>query len=89
MENQVSYDHKAKAIVCILREFEGQFVNIRVLGDWMFSGKLVELDDKQVCLVDVTVISAGGLTLCTFDVPKVRIYLEAITSAGRPALLPW
>ncbi len=68
------------------QQFLDQLVNVRVLGDWMFTGKLVKIIAKQgICLADVTVTSCGGLTLCSFDVNNVSIQLEDVTSIGKPA----
>ncbi len=61
-------------------------VNVIVLGGWLYTGKLVEVKDGQVILCNVTVTACGGMTLSSFEVPKVRICLDTIISAGNPDL---
>lgn len=73
----------------ILNRFQHHIIEVITLGGWLFTGKLVEIEDEQAVLCDVTVTSSGGLTLSTFEVHRVTICLDAITSIGKPFLIPW
>ena len=72
----------------ILERLKHNVVDVIVLGGWLFTGKLVEVEDCQVILCDVTVTSCGGLTLSAFEVPQVTICLDTIISAGKSELVP-
>lgn len=75
-----------ETLACLLNKLTNHVIDVIVLGGWLYTGKLVEVEDGQVILCDVTVTSCGGMTLSTFEVPKVRICLDTIISAGKPAV---
>ncbi|MGI6092711.1 MAG: hypothetical protein GX348_02240 [Veillonellaceae bacterium] len=76
-------------LIRILKDYKYSVINIRVLGQWMFTGKLTQLEYELATLTNVTVTSGAGLTLSVFEVDRVTINLEAITSIGEPAFLPY
>jgi hypothetical protein len=71
-----------ETLVCLLSKAINHVIDVIVLGGWLFTGKLVEVEDGQVILCDVTVTSCGGMTVSSFEVPKVRICVDTIISAG-------
>lgn len=88
-ERFISECEECDTIVHILNRLKHHIVEAIVSGGWLFTGKLVEVEDEQVILCDVTVTSSGGLTLSTFEVHRVAICLDAITSIGKPDLIVW
>ena len=87
MREQISRSKEHIFADILEQQFLHHLVNVRVLGDWMFTGKLQELRSKhEISLFDVTVTSCGGQTICTFDVSQVNIQLKDIISVGKPAL---
>lgn len=74
-------------LICILKNLYRKVVNIRVLGDWMFTGRLVKVEHELALLTDVTVTSGAGLTLSTFEVDHVVVNLETIASVGKPSFV--
>jgi hypothetical protein len=75
-------------LIHALKWLKNKTIDVIVAGGWLFNGTLGEIDDGQVILCDVTVTSCGGLTLNTFEVPRVTICLDALISLGKPASLP-
>lgn len=71
----------------LLKWLKNQVINVITQGGWLFTGKLVVVEDEQAVLRDVTVTASGGLTLSSFEVDRVAIFLDDITSAGKPAAL--
>lgn len=74
---------ESETLAHILSRLNDHIIDVIVLGGWLFTGKLVEEEDEKVILCEVTVTSCGGLTLSTFEVPRVEICLDTIISAGK------
>lgn len=85
MAEELQFSGESHKLISILKKLENKIANVRVLGEWMFTGKLVDLECELAVLTDVTVTSGAGLTLSVFEVDRVTINLEAITSVGKPA----
>lgn len=77
-------NNRNKKLVFDVKHMIGDLVNIRVFGDWMFSGVLTRVEDNIAFLTDVTVFASGGLTLSTFEVGNIRVNLDALTSIAKP-----
>jgi small nuclear ribonucleoprotein (snRNP)-like protein len=69
----------------ILHRLQHHIIDVIVLGGWLYTGKLVEVEEEEAILCDVTVTSSGGLTLSTFEVGRVTIRLDTIISFGKPS----
>jgi len=89
MDNKFLECEDSDTFAHILRRFQHRIIEVIALGGWLYTGKLVKIEDDQVFLCDVTVTSSGGLTLSTFEVPRVTICLDTIISAGKPSFIPW
>jgi hypothetical protein len=87
MDDRIIHEcEEQETLGCLLSKLVNHVIDVIVLGGWLYTGKLVEVEDGQVILCDVTVTSCGGMTLSSFEVPKVRICLDTIISAGKPAV---
>ncbi len=90
MEDKFDFEcEESDKLAQILSRFQHRIIDVIVLGGWLYTGKLAEVEDEQAVLCDVTVTSSGGLTLSTFEVPKVTICLDTIISFGKPSCIPW
>lgn len=70
----------------ILEAVKTHIVDVIVLGGWVFTGRVVAIDEL-VILRDVIVTASGGLTVSTFEVPNVSICPDSIISLGKPILI--
>lgn len=86
MEERLKYECDDK-LIHILKSLRNHVIDVIVAGGWLFTGKLFAVEEDLLVLCDATVTSSGGLTLSTFEVERVAICLEAVTSAGKPVLL--
>lgn len=84
MTEELEVREESHKLIHILKSLRNTIINVRVLGQWMFTGRLAKLECELAVLTDVTVTTAGGLTLSVFEVNRVTINLEAITSVGLP-----
>lgn len=85
MEDQIIRSKQSVFSHILKEQFLNHLVDVRVLGDWMFTGNLDDVRDKQEAyLSNVTVTSCQGLTLCSFEVDEVCIQLKDVTSIGKP-----
>jgi len=90
MDDQFALQCEEKdTLTDLLKALKDHIVNVVSTGGWLFTGKLIEIEDAEIVLCDVTVTSTGGLTLCTFEVYRVKICLNEITSVGKPSQIPW
>ncbi|WP_371373424.1 hypothetical protein [Sporomusa aerivorans] len=90
MEDKFDFECvESDTLAQILHRLIHHNVEVIVVGGWLYSGKIVAVEDDQIILCDVTVTSSGGLTLSTFEVARVAICLDTIISVGKSSLVMW